>query len=71
LRLLCWMLHSRSEYGRFVADAGGVPQPSQLRRSLFLGLWEEELRNLLQPGSSSSSHLRPGEPTSASQGGRF
>jgi hypothetical protein len=63
LRLLCWMLHSRSEYRRFAADAGGMPEPWQLRRSLFLGLWEEELRHLRQPGSSSSSHLRPASPS--------
>lgn len=45
LRLLVWLLHSRSEYRRFVADVAGTPGPEVLRRSLFLALWEEELRH--------------------------
>ncbi len=45
LRLIVWLLHARSEYSRFVADAGGRPTPATLRRSLFIGLWEEELRH--------------------------
>jgi hypothetical protein len=44
LRLLTWMLHSRSEYRHFVADVAGKPGPAILRRSLFFKLWEEELR---------------------------
>jgi hypothetical protein len=44
LRLLTWMLHSRSEYRHFVADVAGKPGPQILRRSLFFKLWEEELR---------------------------
>jgi hypothetical protein len=55
LRLLCWMVHSRSEYQHFVTEIGGVPGPGQLRRSLFLRLWEEELRALVGttfPGSA-------------------
>ncbi len=44
LRLLVWLLHSRSEYQRFVADVAGRPEPRILRRSLFVSLWEEELR---------------------------
>jgi hypothetical protein len=62
LRLLCWMVHSRSEYRRFAADIGGVPQPAQLRRSLFMSLWEEELRSLLQTDSLGSSRLRGNQP---------
>lgn len=45
LRLLTWLLHSRSEYRQFVADAGGQPTPAVLRQSLFVQLWEEELRS--------------------------
>ena len=45
LRVLLWMLHSRSEYLHFVADASGTPPPGTLRRSLFLVLWDEELRS--------------------------
>jgi hypothetical protein len=44
LELLLWMLHSRSEYAHFTADAGGPPERERLRRSLFVGLWKEELR---------------------------
>lgn len=43
LRVLVWMLHARSEYRRFVADAGGAPSPTVLRRSIFMALWEEEV----------------------------
>jgi hypothetical protein len=45
LRLLLWMLHSRSEYRRFVADVAGTPEPTLLRQSVFVRLWEEELRH--------------------------
>ncbi len=44
LRLLGWIIHSRSEYERLVADAAGVPLSSALHSSLFLGLWKEEVR---------------------------
>jgi hypothetical protein len=54
LRLLTWMSHARSEYGRFAAEVGGraatalhsihaQPAPAALRQSLFVSLWEEEL----------------------------
>ena len=43
LRLLTWLIHSRSEYQRFVAESAGQPDPTDLRRSLFVSLWEEEL----------------------------
>jgi hypothetical protein len=39
------MLHSRSEYRRFVADVAGTPEPTLLRRSVFVRFWEEELRH--------------------------
>jgi len=44
LRLLCWLLHSRSEYQWFIADVAGKPEREALRSSLFLSLWEQELR---------------------------
>jgi hypothetical protein len=44
LRVLAWMLHSHSEYQHFVADAGGRPDRERLRGSLFIKLWETELR---------------------------
>jgi len=44
LRLLTWLIHCRSDYGHLAADAAGVPSTSALRKSLFLALWEEELR---------------------------
>ncbi len=45
LRLLVWLIHSQSEYKQFVAEAAGRPKPATLRRSLFVSLWEEELRH--------------------------
>jgi hypothetical protein len=48
LRLLTWMLHSRSEYQHFVADVAGKPECETLRRSLFLKLWEEEVRHCVR-----------------------
>lgn len=43
LRLICWMLHSRSELRRQEEDAGGAPSEATLREGLFLALWEEEM----------------------------
>jgi hypothetical protein len=43
LRLLCWLLHSRSEYQWFTADFARKPEREALRRSLFVSLWEQEL----------------------------
>jgi aminoglycoside phosphotransferase (APT) family kinase protein len=43
LRLLTWMIHSRSEARRLSEDGGGSPQPSALRHSLFYNLIVEEL----------------------------
>jgi hypothetical protein len=39
------MLHSRSEYEHLAADEAGRPAPDALRRSVFLSLWEEEVRH--------------------------
>lgn len=44
LRALVWLIHSRSEYHHLAADAAGRPGREALRRSLFIGLWEEEVR---------------------------
>jgi hypothetical protein len=44
LHLLTWLIHTRSEFRRFAADAGGPPRPAALEGSLFLALWREELR---------------------------
>jgi hypothetical protein len=44
LALLAWLVHSRSEYRHFFTDTGDRPAPELLRQSLFVGLWEEELR---------------------------
>ncbi len=40
LRLLTWMIHSRSEYRRLAAEGD---DPDALRHNLFVSLWEEEL----------------------------
>ena len=44
LHALTWLIHARSEYLRFAADAGGPPPAAALRHSLFLALWRQELR---------------------------
>jgi hypothetical protein len=46
LRVLLWLVHAPSEYRHAAADAGGAPSPDVLRRSLFLALWEEEVRRV-------------------------
>ena len=52
LRLLVWMLHARSEYRRFAEDVAGSPGREVLRRSVFVRLLEEELRDLTRHGLS-------------------
>jgi hypothetical protein len=44
LRLLCWIVHCRSEYRRLEQDAGGAPERDALCASMFLGLVREEVR---------------------------
>jgi hypothetical protein len=44
LRLLAWIVHSRAEWDRLRADAGGEPARATMTDALFLGLWREELR---------------------------
>jgi Ser/Thr protein kinase RdoA (MazF antagonist) len=44
LRLLCWIVHSRSDYRHLELDVAGRPSPEALRAAPFLGLVEEELR---------------------------
>jgi len=44
LQVLVWLIHARSDFQHFVADAGGPPPVDALRRSLFLALWREEMR---------------------------
>lgn len=46
LGVLLWLLHAPSEYHHAAADAGGPPEASRLRRSLFLALWAEEVRRV-------------------------
>lgn len=42
LRLLCWLVHSHSDY-RHLQLESAVPTPESLRKTPFLGLIEEEL----------------------------
>jgi hypothetical protein len=44
LRLLTWLVHSRSEHRHMVEDAGGPPDSERLRRSIFVDFLREELR---------------------------
>jgi hypothetical protein len=46
LRALVWMIHAPSDARHAAADAGGSPPAETLARSLFLGLWTEEIRQL-------------------------
>jgi glycosyltransferase involved in cell wall biosynthesis len=44
LRLLCWIVHSHSDYRHLQLETGGAPRPQDLRKGMFLGLVEEELQ---------------------------
>jgi len=46
LRPLVWMIHAQSDARHAAADAGGAPPAELLSRSLFLALWEEEVRHI-------------------------
>jgi glycosyltransferase involved in cell wall biosynthesis len=43
LRLLCWIVHSRSDYRHLQLESPGAPAPDQLLEAMFLGLVAEEL----------------------------
>jgi glycosyltransferase involved in cell wall biosynthesis len=43
LRLLCWIVHSRSDYRHLQLESPGAPPPDQLLEAPFLGLVAEEL----------------------------
>lgn len=43
LRLLTWVVHSRSDYRHLQLESPGEPSPEALRGSVFFGLVEEEL----------------------------
>lgn len=58
LRLLLWLIHSRSEYEHFVREAGGEPSTELLQGSLFLRFWEEELKNCARLGEP-ARHVEP------------
>jgi hypothetical protein len=44
LRLLCWIVHFRSDYRHLELETAAPPQPEALRNSMFFSLWQEELR---------------------------
>jgi hypothetical protein len=46
LRLLCWVIHSRSDHQHLTMGAAGPPSRESLRSSSFLGLLEAELERL-------------------------
>jgi hypothetical protein len=46
LRVLLWMIHAQSEFGRAAEDSGGTPPEEVLAGGLFLALWSEEVRHL-------------------------
>jgi glycosyltransferase involved in cell wall biosynthesis len=43
LRLLCWIVHSRSDHRHLQLEYGGTPPKEALQRSIFAGLVDEEL----------------------------
>jgi hypothetical protein len=50
LRLLCWIVHSRSDYRHLQLEYGGAPPQEALRRSIFAGLVDEELNGPASKG---------------------
>lgn len=46
LRALVWLIHAQSDARHATADVGGAPPAELLSQSLFLGLWEEEVRHI-------------------------
>jgi hypothetical protein len=46
LRLLCWIIHCRSEYRHAEMEVAAAPDDRDLRRGVFLGLVEEELSRI-------------------------
>jgi Phosphotransferase enzyme family len=49
LRLLCWIVHSRSDYRHLELDAGRPPDSTALRNSVYLGLLQEDLSRRAAP----------------------
>jgi hypothetical protein len=45
LRVLLWLIHAQSEFRRAASDAAGTPPAGVIARSLFLSLWELEVRD--------------------------
>lgn len=43
LRLLCWIVHSRSDYRHLQLESRGAPPAEKLREAMFLGLVAEEV----------------------------
>ncbi|HWO83452.1 MAG TPA: glycosyltransferase [Solirubrobacterales bacterium] len=50
LRLLCWIVHSRSDHRHLRLEYGGTPPREALRKSVFAGLVDEELRDRASKG---------------------
>ena len=46
IRLYTWIVHSRSEYSRLLADHTQSPSRAQLRASVFYRLWLEEISTI-------------------------
>jgi hypothetical protein len=54
LAVLAWLIHSRSDYRSFTADAGGPPDRTVLGRSVFLSFWEEEIQFAMRTAQEGS-----------------
>jgi hypothetical protein len=55
LRVLVWLIHARSEYQQIAGDYAGKPPREALQRSIFVCLWEEEVRLIGHEGHEHSS----------------
>ncbi len=52
LRLLCWVVHSRSDFRHLEMAAAGAPSAEARRGAMFLGMIEEELRRQAPAGGA-------------------
>lgn len=50
LRVLCWIVHAKSDHRHLAMASEGSPEPRRLRQSTYLGLLEEELSRLPSVG---------------------
>jgi hypothetical protein len=57
LRVLLWMVHSHSEFQQLRRKHGPPPEAAALRSGLFLRLWDEEIRFVLEGPGPAEAYL--------------